>query len=149
MAMQRTREQNRLQKRRNYQRQKATVLARGRRWRAVDPERAKRTRRREWLRRYGLTLESFDALLASQGNRCGNTGCSVTEPGGFGNQWHVDHDRRCCPNLRGCVKCIRGLLCSKCNQALGLLGENTDCILGLKFYIQKYHNSLDNVSSEA
>jgi hypothetical protein len=44
------------------------------------------------LRRYGLTPERFDTMLAAQDSKCAI--CGTADPGGQG--WHVDHDHRCC-----------------------------------------------------
>ena len=88
-----------------------------RQWRAKHPgwERANS------LRYYNLTLEQFDGLLDSQGQACAV--CLVTEPNGKG-YWHVDHDHRCCPSERSCGRCVRGILCMRCNMALGSLGDD-------------------------
>ena len=36
----------------------------------------------------------------------------------------VDHDHGCCPGGLSCGKCIRGILCRKCNVAIGYLNDD-------------------------
>jgi hypothetical protein len=76
------------------------------------------------VKRYGITVEQFDVLLASQNDQCSI--CSRTfweEVSGP----HVDHDHSCCnEQQKSCGKCIRGLLCASCNFALGALLDNPD-----------------------
>lgn len=72
----------------------------------------------KWLRdMYGLTLQEFYVLLDAQGGVCAI--CGTSEAGGKG-RFHVDHDHACCPGRKSCGVCIRGLLCSRCNQKLGV-----------------------------
>lgn len=79
------------------------------------PERA----RRDKLSRYSLMPEQFAALLVAQDGRC----AVCRAPGDL----HVDHDHGCCPeSLRSCGKCVRGLLCSNCNNGLGRFGDDPD-----------------------
>jgi len=83
--------------------------------------------RRHRLKRYGLTPESFDALLASQGGCCAI--CGSDDPGTKHGKWHVDHDHSCCPDAitaRTCGQCVRGLLCNGCNLALGHMNDDVD-----------------------
>lgn len=63
--------------------------------------------------KYKLTPESFQELLDKQDNRCGM--CRAT----FESKIVVDHDHACCPTERSCGKCVRGLLCMRCNLGLG------------------------------
>ncbi len=89
------------------------------------------------LARYGLTLESFDALLASQGGVCAI--CGTHDPAGRYGSWHIDHDQRCCPTPRGkhgcCGRCIRALLCAACNMGLGKFEDDPDRLRAAAAYI--------------
>ena len=64
---------------------------------------------------YGLTLADYDDMLAAQGG-----GCAICfgKPDA-GKSLAVDHDHNCCATTKTCGKCIRGLLCGRCNRALG------------------------------
>ena len=107
------------------------------RWRAANPNYARdwqrkqpiEKRRDRWLRtRYGITWDQYVALLEKQGGKCAVPTCTEP-PGGRGNTYHVDHDHE--------TGKVRGLLCSNCNRALGLLRENPDRIDGLARYIRE------------
>lgn len=85
-------------------------------------------KRRMWrkknLDRYSLTPERYAALVESQNNQCAI--CKTNDPGGSIARWHVDHDHTCCGPGVSCGKCVRGLLCSRCNTALGLFDDSMD-----------------------
>lgn len=67
------------------------------------------TRRNGHLRRrYGITLDEYDALLAEQGGGC--VICGATQKDG-GRELPVDHDHE--------TGEIRGILCNSCNVTLG------------------------------
>lgn len=100
------------------------VIEKAKRWQRENPERvrayrrernATRTReiREGHLRRtFGMTLRDYDAMLAAQGGRCAICG---VEPAN-GESFHVDHlgDE------------VRGILCVRCNNALGQLRETSE-----------------------
>ena len=64
---------------------------------------------------YGLTPEEFDSMLSLQENKC--KVCKAP----FTKTPHIDHDHTCCGPLKACKKCVRGLLCSRCNIFIGYL----------------------------
>ena len=48
----------------------------------------------------------------------------------------VDHDHNCCPQTYSCGACVRGMLCSSCNTALGLFKDNKDTLTNALNYLQ-------------
>ena len=61
-------------------------------------------------RKYGLTLEAFDELLASQGGGCAICGKPDAD--------NVDHDHA--------TGRVRGILCWNCNIAIGQFEDDDD-----------------------
>jgi|SRR5665647_258017 len=82
---------------------------------------------------YGVTLDEFNARLHQQGGKCAI--CGTSEPGGKG-RWHIDHDHICCPTGRSCGKCIRGLLCARCNPMLGMARDSIETLEAAVVYLQ-------------
>jgi Recombination endonuclease VII len=72
------------------------------------------------LRRYGLSQEQFEDLERAHGGRCAI--CLIRPK----KNLCVDHDHKCCPWTTNegelCGRCIRGLLCTRCNS--GFFGED-------------------------
>lgn len=64
--------------------------------------------------KYKLTKEQYD-LMAKDG-------CYICSSKEFLN---VDHDHSCCPGLKSCGKCVRGIVCGSCNTSLGKLERGT------------------------
>lgn len=117
-------------------------------WYREHPEQARESRR-AWLQseegrkahrksvlkyRYKISPEEYEARLAKQDYKC--AACGTSEPGGRG-AFHIDHDHSCCPGRRSCGKCLRGLLCSACNQILGGI-ENRP---GLLSYLKSWERA--------
>ncbi len=79
------------------------------------------TRRGYWLKnRYNMTTEEYEKRLADQDGHCQL--CPATQPK-KGRRMCVDHNHRCCPGLRCCGQCNRGILCANCNRKVGFLEE--------------------------
>lgn len=101
-------------------------------WEA-KPDHMRQLYRARHLARYGLTIEQFDALLAKQNGKCAI--CSG-EPNGRGG-YHIDHDHSCCPSGRSCGKCVRGLLCSRCNLILGKAQDSPQILEAAIQYLER------------
>jgi len=71
------------------------------------------------LRQYTLSEEDFEALVDAQEGRC--SVCRHLMQGAGPRRMTIDHDHGCCPGRKSCGKCIRGLLCHRCNVMIGFL----------------------------
>lgn len=79
-----------------------------------------------WLRRkYGLTGEQYDQMLAGQGGRCALCGDESN-----GRTWHVDH---CHDSGK-----VRGLLCDLCNRGLGHFRDNAGVLRRAVAYLEAH-----------
>lgn len=88
------------------------------------------------VRHFGLNAAQWEAQLAEQGGRCAV--CLTDSPGGHG-WWHTDHDHACCAMSRNtCGQCVRGILCSACNTAIGLLMDDPVRLRRAAAYLESY-----------
>ena len=113
------------EKRQRYLADPALAKARVKRWQQANPERLnayRRTRRREpevkrreraghLMRKFGMTLEQYDAMLEAQGG-----GCAICSRAPKEIALHVDHDHS--------TGRVRSLLCFRCNNALADFQED-------------------------
>lgn len=83
-------------------------------------------------RKYNITFDQYNKLLAAQGGGCV---CGAKLPGGVVRYFNVDHDHACCPAGWSCGKCIRGLLCIRCNTILGLARDDAQQLTTLIKYL--------------
>lgn len=73
--------------------------------------------------RYGLTGTDYDRMLEQQSGECAICHTVPSET------LHVDHDHESGE--------VRGLLCRKCNLAIGLLGDSSDVALSASAYLTR------------
>lgn len=94
-------------------------------------------------RKYHLTIEGWDELLARQGGGCAVCGAKPAQephnrnPTATRASLHVDHDHACCPGPYSCGRCVRGLLCSRCNRAVGLMADNPERLRAAADYVER------------
>lgn len=87
--------------------------------------------------RYGITREAIEEMLAQQNGGCAI--CGTREPGGRFGSWHIDHDHACCSQkAQSCGKCVRALLCHRCNVGLGQFQDSSHLLFAAAGYLQRY-----------
>lgn len=104
--------QNKEYWRQHYLANKEHRLANAKIYYAANKEKIFDTNRRYRMKRvYGMSVEEYDGMVIAQGNQCAI--CKKNSPGGRTKlgRWHIDH---CHESNR-----VRGLLCLRCNMALG------------------------------
>jgi hypothetical protein len=109
-----------------YAKNRREVIANVKRWQQENVEHVRAYRRERnsfrvreiragHLRRtFGISLDDYDAMLVTQGGGCAICGQRPAP----GQSFHVDH----------LGVAVRGILCVRCNNALGLLKENAELI---------------------
>lgn len=85
--------------------------------------------------KYGLTVQEYDQMLAAQDGACAICGASGSGVSRFG-VLVVDHDHE--------TGEVRGLLCSTCNSAIGLLGDDPETVQKAAGYLSR-HTALKGV----
>lgn len=86
------------------------------------------TREMKLQKKYGLTVSQWDEILDSQGGVCAI--CRESH-----DRYHTDHDHSCCAGEVSCGKCVRGILCPQCNQALGLMRDDRQRLVNAIEYL--------------
>lgn len=89
----------------------------------------------ELKKKYGITHADYIRMLHAQKGRCAI--CGATQKQGGNKRLHVDHDHD--------TKRVRGLLCSKCNGALGWFEKRLDSILEYLNGCEKHSEPLSTI----
>jgi len=100
-------------------------------YRLDNPEKALASqRRRNYKHKYGLTVEEYNSILKRQDGCCAICK-SVTSFGPYGSQrLAIDHCHK--------TDNVRGLLCNRCNRALGLLQDDITVLLSAIKYLETH-----------
>lgn len=91
-----------------------------------DPE---RIYRQNIFRKYGVTQTWYEECLKRQKGRCAI--CRGKKIGGVKKKFCIDHDHK--------TKQVRGLLCTRCNSALGWFEAHSD---GVMDYLMNHWRSM-------
>ena len=84
--------------------------------------------------RHGLPRGWYNKQIIKQKGLC----ALCSEQLVFDRTVHIDHDHRCCSKRRGCLLCVRGLLCKKCNTGLGIFGDSPERLRAAAEYIESF-----------
>ncbi len=89
--------------------------------------------------RYKLTVEEYNRLLANQNGVCAicKQPETISHKDGKTLRLSVDHDHACCPGKDSCGKCIRGLLCYRCNRMISSWKDDPMIFFRAAEYLQK------------
>lgn len=111
------------------------VMERARIENVADPVRRRRDRLRAHLKRYDMTLERYETMLAEQGDCCVICG-ELPDPNGIkaASRLHVDHD-----HVTGKV---RALLCTRCNQGVGYFRDDPVLLRAMAEYIERHRKAV-------
>lgn len=86
---------------------------------------------------YGIDGATYRSLLEAQDHACRicRKAETATHQSGTLRRLAVDHDHGCCPGKKSCGKCVRGLLCARCNSAIGLFDDDPAILLAAIEYL--------------
>jgi len=103
------------------------VKAFRKRWQKANPKKIHETERRYALKKnYGLTLKDYARMFKAQGEVCAICG----EPERERKYLSVDHDHF--------TEKVRGLICTRCNRALGFADDSPAKLRKMAIWIEKH-----------
>jgi transposase len=117
---------------------KKCYTKRSKQWTLDNPEKFLATYRRVNLRKFGITPEVYDAILLKQSSVCAI--CLNVCP--TGKALAVDHSHG------GSVVRVRGLLCYRCNIALGYIKDSIETLKRLAAYAECFDSTRSMYSKQ-
>lgn len=88
------------------------------------------------LKKYSITVKQYVDMLAGQ-----NDACSICHRKFLTDvKEHIDHDHDCCKGSTSCGKCVRGILCPRCNYLLGFVKDSSEILESAVNYLQTWKN---------
>lgn len=118
------------------------------RYKLRHPERIKANRRvnqrRSALKHFfNMTEEQYHVMLEQQKGACFicDHVPNGTDTYRSGKNLAIDHDHTCCSGSRSCGKCIRALLCDKCNRGIGHFDDNAKLLQKAVDYVVTFERA--------
>lgn len=102
----------------------------GNEWLRRNPEQAALHKRKNVLKKHGITIDQYAAMWLAQDGCCANPNCDFTAAlivPDYRRGLQVDHDHA--------TGLLRKLLCPGCNLALGCVNDGVGRLLGLVEYL--------------
>ena len=82
--------------------------------------------------KFGITVDGYERMLDAQGGVC-----QICHRPPGNERLCVDHNHSCCRGVGSCGKCIRGLICRRCNSMLGFAEDNVDRLRNAVEYLER------------
>ena len=133
----------------DYRKNKKRIASKAKEWKAKNPERYRaiqqryrdrnktkakaRSRGQHLKKKYGMTEAEYSTLLEEQGGGCAI--CMTKTWSGKNRAPVIDHDHR--------TGKARGILCHKCNVAIGLAGEDPERLEAMAVYIRATRRQIE------
>ena len=133
----------RISQRRYYERHREEVLRRAREWGLRNPDKVReagkrfteshpgkrRAFNRRWeLKKIGFTSELYEQRLQEQNGLCAICRIELTTGSKNGTNACADHCH--------VTSTARGILCTKCNTALGMMDDNQEHLIAASAYLK-------------
>lgn len=103
----------------------------------ATPESKRKQREYHLGKKFGLTVEQYDEMLAAQGGGCAICG----RPPRDDISLHVDHDHE--------SGRVRGLTCFRCNNALGDFNDDPTLLASASAYLDRYDPEVAELTQRA
>lgn len=81
------------------------------------------------IKRFSISTDEYVNMLKNQNFLCAI--CKKEDS----KRLSIDHDHSCCNGSYSCGRCIRGLICFRCNTALGMVSDDTAILKSMIEYL--------------
>lgn len=101
-------------------------------------------RKNRLMKHYKMTVEQYEEMFKAQEGCCAickRPEWRTTAKGAL-QMLAVDHDHKCCPGRSSCGECVRALLCTDCNTAMGLMAENVNRMANMIAYVTEHNEPI-------